>query len=110
MVYITASPVLFFCGLLLIVGISFWLGYLVGRVRTLDPRGAATPEQQARAAFVFGSMLVVFGLVLFDIAFGNGIPQSMDGGGALTIVLAAFMLLFGGYKMVTAIIGVRARG
>lgn len=111
MVYITATTWVFFLGLVLIVGISAWLGYLIGRVRTLDPyRGAGTPAQQARAAFVFGSVLVVFGLVLVDMMFGNGTPQSMDGGGALMIALTAFMLLFGGYKMVTAILDVRARG
>ena len=108
MVYITASPLVFFCGLLLIVGISGWLGYLLGRVRTLDPH-VRTPYEQARASFVFGSLLVLLALGCFFLVFGEGIPRQMDGAGALIASLATFALLLGGYKMVAAMRDVQPR-
>lgn len=92
---ISGSPVIIIPLFLAVVGVAGWIGYLIGRVRTLDPYGesiARSRRPSPEGAILFGGALVVLaGLLLSPMVTGGFHPPS-DGAGSL-ILLGALVLL-----------------
>jgi hypothetical protein len=99
MVTIVATPFAFVVGLAVVVGVSGWIGYLLGRLRSVTGPGRAAPEPdagRARAIFTGAAFLGVAGLTLATV-FWDGMPRSVDGAGLFVMLLGLAMLAFGAY-------------
>lgn len=86
MVDIHGSWPIILLGFCFVVGVSMWIGYLLGRVRTLDPHGQrlGPGEPGPAVPVVLGIVLVVVGLwVLFPWIASGFVVAPFDGLGVL---------------------------
>lgn len=53
-------------GTCVVLGVPLWIGYLIGRVRTLDPHGQRRAPGEPRAAVpvAFGILLLLVGTLI----------------------------------------------
>jgi len=85
---ITGSPIIVIPLFLIVLGVAYWIGYLVGRVRTLDPyrERFARPQPSPRGAVIFGGALVVLAGLLLSPMVSGGFHGPSDGPGVMVLL------------------------
>ena len=92
-----------------VVGVSMWIGYLLGRVRTLDPHGQrlGPAEPGAGVPIVLGIVLVLVGLFVLGPWILGGFTLAPFDGASLLFVLTGLSICCLGVYYVAR--GVRQR-
>jgi hypothetical protein len=91
------------------MGIPAWIGYLVGRVRTLDPHGRrrASSSSPGAGTLVFGFALLFLGAVVLAPMVVGGLPHDFDGEGLLLLLGGVLLFGFGALYVRRAVVDSR---
>jgi hypothetical protein len=91
MVDIHATDFDFFAAVLILVAVAGTMGYLLGRLqgieRALRRDDAESGSTSSVGALFLALMLFVLALFLLAPAFTGGLPHTIDGGGALVLLV-----------------------
>jgi len=90
MVDIHATAFAFFVGVFVLVAVAGTMGYLLGRLQGIERalrRDGAESGSAGVGALFLALVLFVLAVFLLAPAFTSGLPHSIDGGGALVLLV-----------------------